>query len=125
MASGCGAAAPHPGGPGEPPGVAVGCSWPCSPPGELARVLCVRRGEAAGPCGASPGGSEAVVVVAAAGGGGGEAGCVLQLQCRPPGAEEVAAVGVVSEARNMEVYAGEEYCGTGRGESLGAAGPGG
>nr|XP_027315997.1 ATPase PAAT isoform X2 [Anas platyrhynchos] len=124
MASGCGAAAPHPGGPGEPPGVAVGCSWPCSPPGELARVLCVRRGEAAGPCGASPGGSEAVVVVAA-GGGGGEAGCVLQLQCRPPGAEEVAAVGVVSEARNMEVYAGEEYCGTGRGESLGAAGPGG
>ncbi|XP_032046889.1 ATPase PAAT isoform X1 [Aythya fuligula] len=126
MASGCGAAAPHPGGPGEPPGVAVGCSWPCSPPGELARVLCVRRGEAAGPCGASPGGSEAVaVVVEAAGGGGGEAGCVLQLQCRPPGAEEVAAVGVVSEARNMEVYAGEEYCGTGRGESLGSAGTGG
>ncbi|KAM6306005.1 ATPase PAAT [Aegotheles albertisi] len=33
----------------------------------------------------------------------------------------MVSVGVLSEARNMEVYAGEEYCGTGRGESLGAA----
>uniref|UniRef100_A0A803VNP2 Chromosome 10 open reading frame 88 n=1 Tax=Ficedula albicollis TaxID=59894 RepID=A0A803VNP2_FICAL len=37
------------------------------------------------------------------------------LRCRP-GAEMVS-VGIVSQARNMEVYVGEEYCGTGRGQS--------
>ncbi|KAF1506712.1 hypothetical protein FQV18_0004779, partial [Eudyptula minor novaehollandiae] len=38
-------------------------------------------------------------------------------------AGEMVSVGILSEARNMEVYVGEEYCGTGRGESLGAARP--
>ncbi|XP_054238573.1 ATPase PAAT [Indicator indicator] len=33
----------------------------------------------------------------------------------------MVSVGILSEARNMEVYVGEEYCGTSRGESLGAA----
>ncbi|XP_040455343.1 ATPase PAAT-like isoform X2 [Falco naumanni] len=33
----------------------------------------------------------------------------------------MVSVGILSEARNMEVYVGEEYCGTGRGQSLGAA----
>uniref|UniRef100_A0A8C8ADU2 Chromosome 10 open reading frame 88 n=1 Tax=Otus sunia TaxID=257818 RepID=A0A8C8ADU2_9STRI len=54
-------------------------------------------------------------------GGGSEEPCVLQLECRPPAAGEMVSVGILSEARNMEVYVGEEYCGTGRGESLGAA----
>ncbi|XP_010182357.1 PREDICTED: uncharacterized protein C10orf88 homolog [Mesitornis unicolor] len=35
----------------------------------------------------------------------------------------MVSVSILSEARNMEVYAGEEYCGTGRGESLGALRP--
>ncbi|KAM4669344.1 ATPase PAAT [Amazona ochrocephala] len=35
----------------------------------------------------------------------------------------MVSVGIVSEARNMEVYVGEEYCGTGRGESMGVARP--
>lgn len=48
---------------------------------------------------------------------GGEEPCELRLQCRP-GAEMVS-VGIVSQARNMEVYVGEEYCGTGRGQSRG------
>uniref|UniRef100_A0A8C9FBT6 Chromosome 10 open reading frame 88 n=1 Tax=Pavo cristatus TaxID=9049 RepID=A0A8C9FBT6_PAVCR len=111
MASG-GALGPAP----APPGVAVGCSWPCVPPGGLTRALCLRRGAAglAGQrgCGASLLSSEAVAVERRAGGG--DTPCVLQLECRP-GAERLAAVGVVSEARHMEVYVGEEYCGTGRG----------
>ncbi|XP_040455313.1 ATPase PAAT-like [Falco naumanni] len=52
---------------------------------------------------------------------GGEAPCVLHLECRPGGAAEMVSVGILSEARNMEAYVGEEYCGTGRGQSLGAA----
>ncbi|XP_040437399.1 ATPase PAAT-like [Falco naumanni] len=62
--------------------------------------------------------TEAVVVERRAGG---EAPCVLHLECRPGGAAEMVSVGILSEARNMEVYVGEEYCGTGRGQSLGAA----
>ncbi|XP_052533081.1 ATPase PAAT isoform X1 [Tympanuchus pallidicinctus] len=98
-----------------PPGVTVGCLWLCAPPGGLDRALCLRRGasrdEASG---------EAVALERRAGGG--DAACVLQLQCRA-GAERVAAVGVVSEARHMEVYVGEEYCGTGRGVSAGILQP--
>ncbi|XP_064922856.1 ATPase PAAT isoform X2 [Columba livia] len=115
MASGCSAeeeaeeevaAADPAADPREPCGVSVRCSWPCAPPHGLARALCL-RGDA----------SEAVVVERRAGGG--EEPCVLQLECRPPG--EMVCVGVLSEARNMEVYVGEEYCGTGRGQSLGTA----
>lgn len=72
--------------------------------------------------GASPRSTEAVVVERRTGGGS-EEPCVLQLECRPAGAGEMVSVGVLSEARNMEVYVGEEYCGTGRGQSLGAARP--
>ncbi|XP_040558858.1 ATPase PAAT isoform X2 [Gallus gallus] len=110
MASG-GALGPAP----DPPGVAVGCSWPCVPPDGLARALCLRRG-----AGRDEASGEAVAVERRAGGG--DAPCVLQLECRP-GAERVAAVGVVSEARHMEVYVGEEYCGTGRGVSAGVLQP--
>ncbi|XP_048167690.1 ATPase PAAT isoform X1 [Corvus hawaiiensis] len=94
----------------EPRCVSARCSWPCAPPGGLARALCLRRGAGDG----EPG-SEAVLAERRAGG---EEPCELRLQCRP-GAEMVS-VGIVSQARNMEVYVGEEYCGTSRGESRGA-----
>ncbi|PKU27954.1 hypothetical protein llap_21742 [Limosa lapponica baueri] len=121
MASGCAAAeeedaATEPsGGPREPCSVAVGCSWPCAPPDGLSRALCLR-----GDAGCGEASTEAVVVERRAGGGG-QAPCVLELECRPAGAGEMVSVSVLSEARNMEVYVGEEYCGTGRGENLGAA----
>ncbi|XP_065602422.1 ATPase PAAT [Cyrtonyx montezumae] len=107
MASGGGGQGPAP----APPGVSVSCSWLCVPPGGLARALCVRRG-----AGRDEASGEAVAVELRAGGGGGP--CVLRMEC-PPGAQRLAAVGVVSEARHMEVYVGEEYCGTGRGMSEG------
>ena len=43
--------------------------------------------------------------------------CFLYLSCDPSGGEEIASVGVFSSARNMEVYLGEEYCGTSRGRN--------
>ncbi|XP_062070419.1 ATPase PAAT-like isoform X1 [Lepus europaeus] len=49
-----------------------------------------------------------------------EAACFLYLLCDPEAGDAVAAVGVLSSARNMEVYLGQEYCGTSRGESVGA-----
>lgn len=48
-------------------------------------------------------------------------GCFLALRCAPDAAEELVAVGVLSSARNMEVYLGHDYCGTGRGRAVGAA----
>ncbi|XP_054133017.1 ATPase PAAT [Melozone crissalis] len=112
MSSGCAAAeeeAAEEGG-REPRCVSARCSWPCAPPGGLARALCLRRGAGDGE---EPGG-EAVLAERR---DGGEEPCELRLQCRP-GAEMVS-VGIVSQARNMEVYVGEEYCGTGRGQSRG------
>ncbi|XP_048714902.2 ATPase PAAT isoform X2 [Caretta caretta] len=47
-----------------------------------------------------------------------ETPCLLYLQCDPHGSEQIVCVGIVSEARNMEVYVGEEYCGTGRGQNV-------
>ncbi|XP_040847916.1 ATPase PAAT isoform X2 [Ochotona curzoniae] len=54
-------------------------------------------------------------------GGGEDSPCLLYLMCDPDAAEEVAAVGILSSARNMEVYSCQEYCGTSRGRSVGAA----
>ncbi|XP_054585074.1 ATPase PAAT isoform X4 [Eptesicus fuscus] len=45
--------------------------------------------------------------------------CFLSLSCGPSGGEEVVSVGILSSARNMEVYLGEEYCGTSRGRRVG------
>ncbi|XP_036295255.1 ATPase PAAT isoform X1 [Pipistrellus kuhlii] len=45
--------------------------------------------------------------------------CFLSLSCAPSGGEEIVSVGILSSARNMEVYLGEEYCGTSRGGSVG------
>lgn len=44
--------------------------------------------------------------------------CLLYLHCDPHGSEEITGLGIVSEARNMEVYVGDEYCGTGRGAKV-------
>lgn len=44
--------------------------------------------------------------------------CFLYLRCEPSGGEEIVSVGILSSARNMEVYLGEEYCGTSRGENV-------
>nr|XP_020819841.1 uncharacterized protein C10orf88 homolog isoform X2 [Phascolarctos cinereus] len=47
-----------------------------------------------------------------------ESSCFLYLKCNPHRCEEIVSLGILSEARNMEVYAREEYCGTSRGESV-------
>lgn len=44
--------------------------------------------------------------------------CFLYLRCDPNGGEEIVSVGILSSARNMEVYLGEEYCGTSRGKTV-------
>ncbi|ERE80683.1 hypothetical protein H671_3g8683 [Cricetulus griseus] len=44
--------------------------------------------------------------------------CFLYLKCGPNGGEEILSVGILSSARNMEVYLGEEYCGTSRGKNV-------
>lgn len=45
--------------------------------------------------------------------------CCLYVSWAPAAAGEVLRVGVLSSARNMELYAGDEYRGTGRGRRLG------
>ncbi|XP_074963582.1 ATPase PAAT isoform X2 [Phalacrocorax aristotelis] len=118
MANGCAAAAEEEeeaAAAADPCCVAARCSWPCAPPDGLARAVCLRRGAGGGEAS-----TEAVVVERRAGGES-EAPCLLHLECWPAGGAEMISVGILSEARNMEVYVGEEYCGTGRGESLGAA----
>ncbi|KAM9066972.1 ATPase PAAT [Sarcophilus harrisii] len=47
-----------------------------------------------------------------------ESSCFLYLKCSPHRCEEIVSLGILSEARNMEVYAREEYCGTSRGENV-------
>ncbi|KAL7990539.1 hypothetical protein Chor_013969 [Crotalus horridus] len=42
--------------------------------------------------------------------------CLLYLHCDPCGSEEIVSLSIISEARNMEVYLGDEYYATGRGE---------
>nr|XP_003419714.1 uncharacterized protein C10orf88-like [Loxodonta africana] len=44
--------------------------------------------------------------------------CFLHLTCNPDGGEEMVSIGILSSARNMEVYSGEEYCGTSRGRNV-------
>ncbi|XP_012636751.2 ATPase PAAT-like [Microcebus murinus] len=48
-----------------------------------------------------------------------ESPCFLYLRCDPAGGGEIVSVGILSSARNMEVYLGEEYCGTSRGKNVG------
>lgn len=65
--------------------------------------------------------SQELVRLQRSAGGGEDSPCLLYLMCDPDAAEEVAAVGILSSARNMEVYSCQEYCGTSRGRSVGAA----
>ncbi|KAM9197120.1 ATPase PAAT-like isoform 2-T3 [Dugong dugon] len=44
--------------------------------------------------------------------------CFLYLNFDPNGGEEIASIGILSSARNMEVYLREEYCGTSRGKNV-------
>lgn len=44
--------------------------------------------------------------------------CFLYLRCAPNGGEGIVSIGILSSARNMEVYLGEEYCGTSRGKNI-------
>ncbi|KAF0881096.1 IKZF5 protein, partial [Crocuta crocuta] len=44
--------------------------------------------------------------------------CFLYLRGDPNGGEEIVSIGILSSARNMEVYLGEEYCGTSRGKNV-------
>ncbi|XP_038614534.1 ATPase PAAT [Tachyglossus aculeatus] len=114
--------------------LAVGASWTAGAPGPgLARALRPlsagggrgaggRRDTAAeeeeeeeeGPAAAG----EGLVTLKRNTTGEGESPCFLYLRCEPRGCEEMVSLGIVSEARNMEVYAGEEYRATGRGERL-------
>ncbi|XP_019411715.1 PREDICTED: uncharacterized protein C10orf88 homolog [Crocodylus porosus] len=99
------------------PRLAAGCSWECGDLAGLVRLL--PEDAAAGEALGQPEHSEdSVVLERRLPNDGSDAPCVLYLHCDPRSCEEIACVGVLSEARNMEVYVGEEYCGTSRGEHV-------
>ncbi|XP_054975473.1 ATPase PAAT-like [Sorex araneus] len=89
--------------------------------GSLARSLRLRRaGVDDGDPGcdellAPPAPGQDVVVLQRGARGAEEQPCFLYVRCPREAGEELLAVGVLSSARNMEVYQGQEYCGTGRG----------
>ncbi|KAM9133018.1 ATPase PAAT isoform 1-T1 [Pangshura tecta] len=127
MASGslAGAAAATENGPRSANGprrLAAGCSWDCvspSSPGGLADTLrLLPEGASDGEALAPPEHGENSVVLERCLNDEKETPCLLYLQCDPHGSEEIGGVGILSEARNMEVYIGEEYCGTGRGQTV-------
>lgn len=62
--------------------------------------------------------SQDLVVLKSGPSGPGEKPCFLYLSCEPGAGEEMVSVGLLSSARNMEVYLGEEYCGTSRGQGV-------
>ncbi|XP_064451461.1 ATPase PAAT-like isoform X4 [Mirounga angustirostris] len=74
----------------------------------------------AGPAGtgAAAAGSQDLVVLKSSLNSPDEKPCFLYLRCDPNGGEEIVAVGILSSARNMEVYLGDEYCGTSRGKNV-------
>ncbi|XP_023959338.2 ATPase PAAT isoform X3 [Chrysemys picta bellii] len=109
-------------GPLRRPRIAAGCSWDCvspSSPGGLADTLrLLPEGASEGETLAPPECGENSVVLERPLNDEKETPCLLYLQCDPHGSEEIVYVGILSEARNMEVYVGEEYCGTGRGQTV-------
>ncbi|XP_029767190.1 uncharacterized protein C10orf88 homolog isoform X3 [Terrapene carolina triunguis] len=109
-------------GPLRRPRIAAGCSWDCvspSSPGGLADTLrLLPEGASDGDTLAPPECGENSVVLERRLNDEKETPCLLYLQCDPHGSEEIVYVGILSEARNMEVYVGEEYCGTGRGQTV-------
>ncbi|KAM7073746.1 ATPase PAAT-like isoform 1-T1 [Molossus nigricans] len=125
-------------------GAGLACGWPngdpdggraVGPPPDAGLFLgCGRRGPGPAPPGLrsrsgrpGPGLGRAagaacpgdLAVLKRSPGSRGEEPCCLHLACDPDGGAQVGAVGVLSSARNMEVYVGAEYCGTGRGSSVG------
>nr|XP_020664416.1 uncharacterized protein C10orf88 homolog isoform X1 [Pogona vitticeps] len=98
--------------------ISAACSWECRT--DLASVLrLVPEGElgaweAVGP----PQNGEDSVVLEGRFNNDSIAPCLLYLHCDAHGSEEIIGLGVVSEARNMEVYIGEEYCRTAKGEKI-------
>uniref|UniRef100_A0A6J0UUN3 ATPase PAAT isoform X2 n=1 Tax=Pogona vitticeps TaxID=103695 RepID=A0A6J0UUN3_9SAUR len=98
--------------------ISAACSWECRT--DLASVLrLVPEGElgaweAVGP----PQNGEDSVVLEGRLNNDSIAPCLLYLHCDAHGSEEIIGLGVVSEARNMEVYIGEEYCRTAKGEKI-------
>ncbi|XP_074855840.1 ATPase PAAT [Carettochelys insculpta] len=109
-------------GPLRRPRVAAGCSWECvsaSSPGTLAEILrLLPEGAGDGEELAPPEHGENSVILERPLNDETETRCLLYLQCDPYGFEEIVSVGILSEARNMELYVEEEYCGTGRGQHV-------
>ncbi|XP_062987660.1 ATPase PAAT isoform X2 [Elgaria multicarinata webbii] len=99
--------------------ISAACSWECR--AELASVVRLVSEEEFGGAwellGPPPDG-ENVVLLEGRLNNDSIAPCLLYLHCDPHGSEEIVGLGIVSEARNMEVYIGEEYCATGRGEKI-------
>ncbi|XP_066477168.1 ATPase PAAT isoform X1 [Tiliqua scincoides] len=100
------------------PRISAACSWECR--AGLASVLRLVPEEEFGgrELLGAPQNGENVVVLDGQLNCDNTAPCLLYLHCDPHGSEEIIGLGIVSEARNMEVYIGEEYYATGRGEKV-------
>ncbi|XP_063163378.1 ATPase PAAT-like [Candoia aspera] len=100
------------------PRVSVACSWECR--SDLARVLLVvpAGGLEAGELSEPSSSGHNVVVLEGQINDDSVVPCLLYLHCDPCGSEEIVSLSIVSEARNMEVYLGDEYYATGRGEKV-------
>ncbi|XP_029466435.1 GPI mannosyltransferase 4 [Rhinatrema bivittatum] len=91
------------------------CSWRAVP--GLAAALRVARQERSAGESSEPRAGEKFITLERVSEGGDEPPCFLYLQCDPRGKEEILSLTVISQARNMEIYAKEEeYVGTSRGE---------
>ncbi|XP_008825481.1 uncharacterized protein C10orf88 homolog [Nannospalax galili] len=109
--------------PGPTRGLTLTSSWDAAC-GALARSLLPIWAGLGGPDSdwerllAPPAPGQELVNLKSSPGPGGESPCFLYLRSGPNGGEEILSVGVLSSARNMEVYLGEEYCGTSRGKNV-------
>nr|XP_060624572.1 ATPase PAAT [Anolis sagrei ordinatus] len=95
------------------PRLSLACSWEC-----LAELTSVVRLVPEGELGSWEKEGENIVVLERRLNPDNNTPCSLYLHCDAYGSEEIVGLGIVSEARNMEVYIGEEYCGTARGEKI-------
>uniref|UniRef100_A0A8D0BG93 Chromosome 10 open reading frame 88 n=1 Tax=Salvator merianae TaxID=96440 RepID=A0A8D0BG93_SALMN len=104
--------------PGRPPRISVACSWECQ--ADLASTLTLA------PEGdfdvqelwRTPQDGENIMLLEGHLKNDCVDPCLLYLHCDPHGSEEIISLGILSEARNMEVYIGDEYCATGKGEKV-------
>ncbi|KAH0623678.1 hypothetical protein JD844_006719, partial [Phrynosoma platyrhinos] len=101
------------------PRISASCSWECRGAGLAGVLRLVPEGEpGAWELLGAPQESENIVVLERCLNSDNITPCSLHLHCDAYGSEEIVGLGIVSEARNMEVYIGEEYCATGRGEKI-------